>query len=252
MISDPFFYAMAVPAVLLAGLSKGGFGGGISMIGFLLMTLAVPPLQAAAIMLPILIVMDVVGLIAWRGVYEKRCLVILLPAALCGIGAGWAAAAFVSNDMIRLMVGVVALIFVADYALKGKRRDTARPHNRPKGTLWGAVAGFTSFLCNVGGPPFYMYMLPLRLDPSQLAGTAIIFFAAVNAVKVGPYLVLGQFSPGSLATSAVLLPLAPLATLAGVKLIKAIDPVLFYRFTYAIMFFAGLKQAWDGIDGLAG
>ena len=84
MISDPFFYAVAVPAVILFGLSKGGFGGGVSMIGFLLMTLAVPPLQAAAIMLPILIVMDVVGLIAWRGIYEKRSLVILLPAALCG------------------------------------------------------------------------------------------------------------------------------------------------------------------------
>ena len=252
MISDPFFYAMAVPAVILAGLSKGGFGGGISMIGFLLLTLAVPPLRAAAIMLPILVVMDMVGLVAWRGVYERRCLVILLPAALCGIGAGWAAAAFVSNDMIRLMVGVVALIFVADYGLKGKRRNDARAHNPPKGALWGAVSGFTSFICNVGGPPFHMYMLPLRLDPKLLAGTAIIFFAVVNAVKVGPYLVLGQFSPGSLATSAALLPLAPLATLAGVKLVKAIDPAHFYRFTYAIMFVAGIKQAWDGIAGLAG
>ena len=252
MISEPFFYAMAVPAVILAGLSKGGFGGGISMIGFLLLTLAVPPLQAAAIMLPILIVMDVVGLIAWRGIYEKRCLVILLPAGLCGIGVGWAAAAFVSNDMIRLMVGVVALIFVADYGLRGKRRDIARAHNRPKGMFWGAVSGFTSFICNVGGPPFHMYMLPLRLDPKLLAGTTIIFFAVVNAVKVGPYLLLGQFSPASLATSAVLLPLAPLATLVGVKLVKAINPAVFYRFTYAIIFIAGIKQFWDGIDGLAG
>ena len=97
-----------------------------------------------------------------------------------------------------------------------------------------------------------MYMLPLRLDPKLLAGTAIIFFAVVNAVKVGPYLVLGQFSPASLATSVVLLPLAPLATLAGVKLVKAINPAVFYRFTYAIMFTAGIKQAWDGIDGLTG
>ena len=252
MISDPFFYALAVPAVILGGLSKGGFGGGVSMIGFLLMTLAVPPLQAAAIMLPILIVMDVVGLIAWRGIYDRRALVILLPAALCGIGAGWAAAAFVSNDMIRLMVGVVALAFVADYGLRGKRRDIARAHNQPKGMFWGAVSGFTSFICNVGGPPFQTYMLPLRLDPKLLAGTAIIFFAVVNAVKVGPYLVLGQFSPVNLATSAVLLPLAPLATLVGVKLVKAINPAVFYRFTYAIIFIAGIKQFWDGIDGLTG
>jgi uncharacterized membrane protein YfcA len=252
MIPDPFFYAMAVPAVILAGLSKGGFGGGISMIGFLLLTLAVPPLKAAAIMLPILIVMDVVGLIAWRGVYDKRCLVILLPAALCGIGVGWAAAAFVSNDMIRLIVGVMALAFVADYGMKGKRRDIARAHNPPKGALWGAMSGFTSFLSNVGGPPFQMYMLPLRLDPKLLAGTSIIFFAVVNAVKVGPYLLLGQFSPGNLMTSAVLLPLAPLATLVGVKLIKAIDPTVFYRFTYALMLVAGIKQAWDGASGLAG
>ncbi|HSG94019.1 MAG TPA: sulfite exporter TauE/SafE family protein [Afifellaceae bacterium] len=252
MISDPFFYAMAVPAVSLAGLSKGGFGGGVSMIGYLLLTLAVPPLQAAAIMLPILIVMDVVGLVAWRGVYDKRSLVILIPAALCGIGAGWAAAASVSNDMIRLIVGVMALAFVADYGLKGKRRDIARAHNPPKGLLWGAMSGFTSFLSNVGAPPYQMYMLPLRLDPKLLAGTSIIFFAVVNAVKVGPYLLLGQFSPANLATSALLLPLAPLATLAGVKLIKAIDPSVFYRFTYALMFAAGIKQAWDGSAGLIG
>ncbi len=252
MISDTFFFAMAVPAVILAGLSKGGFGGGVSMIGFLLLTLAVPPLQAAAIMLPILIVMDVVGLVAWRGVYDKPSLVILLPAALFGIGAGWAAAAFVSNDMIRLIVGVVALAFVADYGLKGKRRNVAREHNPRKGVLWGGMSGFTSFLCNVGGPPFQMYMLPLRLDPQLLAGTAIIFFAVVNAVKVGPYVLLGQFSPGNLTTSLVLLPLAPLATLAGVRLIKAIDPADFYRFTYALMFLAGIKQVWDGVDGLAG
>jgi len=222
------------------------------MIGFLLLTLAVPPLQAAAIMLPILIVMDVVGLIAWRGIYEKRSLGILLPAALCGIGAGWAAAAFVSNDMIRLMVGVVALMFVADYGLKGKRWDIAREHNPPKGALWGAVSGFTSFICNVGGPPYQMYMLPLRLDPKLLAGSTIIFFAVVNAVKVGPYMLLGQFSPVNLATSAALLPLATLATLVGVKLIKAIDPSVFYRFTYALMLVAGIKQVLDGLDGLAG
>ncbi len=252
MIADPFFYAMAVPAVILAGFSKGGFGGGVSMVGFLLLTLAVPPLQAAAIMLPILIVMDVVGLIAWRGVYDRRSLAILLPAALCGIGAGWAAAALISNDLIRLIVGVVALAFVADYGLKGKRRDIALAHNPPKGIFWGAVSGFTSFLSNVGGPPFQIYMLPLRLDPTLLAGTAIIFFAVVNAIKVGPYLVLGQFSATNLTTSAALLPLAPLATLAGVKLVKAINPAAFYKFTYAIMFVAGGKQVWDGFAGLGG
>ena len=250
MITDPMFYLAAVPGVFLMGMSKGGFGGTIAMPGVPLMTLVIPPVQAAAIMLPILIVMDVVGLIAWRGRYDLTSLKILIPAAIIGIGVDWATAAFVTSAHVRLIVGVVALAFCLDYYLGGAKRLEPRPHNRPKGLFWGAVAGFTSFVSHAGGPRYQMYTLPLRLDPQILAGTGIIFFATVNAVKLGPYFLLGQFSPENLMTLAVLLPLAPVATLFGVWLVKRISPAAFYRYTYAAVFIVSWKLIWDGAAGL--
>ncbi len=251
MIEDPVFYYVAVPAVILAGLSKGGFGGGLALLSVPFMSLVISPVQAAAIMLPILIVMDMIALIAWRGVYDRRSLAILLPAAIAGISLGWATAAYVTATHVRLIVGTVALAFWMDYMFG--RRDALRPrdHSPRKGWFWGAVSGFTSFVTHAGGPPFQMYMLPLRLEPKVLAGTGIAYFATVNAIKVVPYLFLGQFSPVNLMTSAILLPLAPLATLAGVRLVRVVPQALFYRLTYSVVLIIAVKLIWDGLAGLS-
>lgn len=111
------------------------------------------------------------------------------------------------------------------------------------------IAGFTSFVSHAGGPPFQMYVLPLKLDKTLYAGTGVIFFAVVNAVKLPPYFALGQFSAANLMTSAMLIPLAPLATFAGAWLVKRVDQTLFYRITYAALIPVGLKLIWDGIAG---
>jgi len=84
LIADPLFHAVGVPAVLLTGISKGGFGG----VGVPLMALAIPPVQAATILLPVLCLMDLVGLGAYFGKWEKPTLRIVLPGALLGIVAG--------------------------------------------------------------------------------------------------------------------------------------------------------------------
>lgn len=250
MIVDPLFYAAAIPAVLLIGLSKGGFGGAIALLAVPLLSLRISPIQAAGIMLPILICMDLVGLWAWRGQYDKKTLVIMVPAALLGIFIGWLTAAYVTDAHIRLIVGIVALSFSLGYFLGGAKSKRARPHSYPKGLFWGMTAGFTSFVSHAGGPPYQMYALPLRMDPKLFAGTAIIFFATVNLVKVVPYFFLGQFSAGNLATSLVLLPLAPLATLAGVKLVKITPQDTFYAITYSAVLLVSFKLIWDGLTGL--
>jgi len=246
-IADPWFYAAAIPAVFVVGLSKGGFGGTLAMLGVPAMALVVSPVQAAGIMLPILVVMDVIALIAYRGKADRRTLVILLPAAMVGIGVGWATAAYVNETFVTLLIGVLSLLFVADYMVKGKVAEKPAPHNLPKGLLWGSVAGFTSFVSHTGGPPFQLYTLPLRLAPTLFAGTAVIFFATVNAVKLVPYFMLGQFDGTNLMTALVLLPIAPLATLAGVRLVRIIDPDLFYKIIYALMSVIGLKLVYDGL-----
>src|SRR5690606_27058354 len=216
---DPWFYVAAVPAVLLVGLSKGGFGGGIALLGVPLMALTIPPVQAAGIMLPILVAMDIVGLIAYRRRFDARTLRLMLPAAVLGIGLGWATASFVTEAHVRLIVGIISVLFALDYFLGGAARQAPRKHNPVKAGFWGAIAGFTSFVSHAGGPPYQMYALPLRHDPRLSAGTAGVFFATVNARKLIPCLLRGQFRPGNLSAAAMLLPLAPLATLVGVWLV---------------------------------
>lgn len=250
-ISDPWFYAAAVPAVILVGLSKGGLGGAMALIGVPLMALAVSPVQAAAIMLPILIVMDMVSLWTWRGERDPVTLKLMLPGAMIGIGIGWLTAAIVTADAVRLIVGVVALAFFARWLTQrlGAGERTA-DHDRPKATFWGAVSGFTSFVAHAGGPPFQIYALPLRQSPTVYVGTSVVYFAIVNAVKLIPYFALGQFDATNLTASATLMPIAPLATLAGAWIVRRMKADVFYPFMYAMILVVSLKLIWDGVSAI--
>jgi hypothetical protein len=252
LLADPWFYAAAIPAVILVGLSKGGFGGAVGFVGVPLMALAMPPVQAAAILLPILCLMDIVSVWTWWGVRDRKMLVDMMPGAVIGIGLGWLTAALVTEEMVRLIVGAVALIFVLRWLYLQFRHgsDHAAAPNRIAAAFWGTVAGSTSFVAHVGGPPFQVYALPIRLDPKVLSGTSAIFFAATNALKLIPYFALGQFETANLTASAVLMPLAPLATIAGAWLVRRMRPEIFYPFTYATVAVVAVKLLWDGIAGL--
>lgn len=249
---DPLFYAVAIPAVAVVGLSKGGFGGGVGFVGVPLMALVISPVQAAAILLPILVVMDMVALWSWRGVYDRATLADMLPGAVAGVGLGWLMAASVTVDMVRLVVGAVALVFVGRWLYLRLRRGPGHvaPRNKFAAAFWGTVSGFTSFVAHVGGPPYQVYTLPLRLDPKVLSGTTAIFFAITNAIKLGPYFALGQFDTTNLAASAVLMPLAPLATMAGAWLVKRMRPEIFYPLTYASVGLIAVKLLYDGAASL--
>ncbi|MFG1348020.1 hypothetical protein V5F59_24335 [Xanthobacter autotrophicus DSM 431] len=84
MIVDPAFYAAAVPATILMGLSKGGFTGP-SVLAQPLLSQVMSPVQAAAIMLPVLIVQDVVSLYAYWRRWMRLELRRTLPAAVAGV-----------------------------------------------------------------------------------------------------------------------------------------------------------------------
>ena len=252
ILSDPAFYLAAVPAVILVGLSKGGFGGAAGFVGVPLMALVISPVRAAAILLPILVLMDIVSLWTWRGVFDRATLAVMLPGALVGIALGWWLAAAVTADAIRLAVGAVAIAFVARWLWMRFRHGaeaTAQP-NALLGSCWGLVAGFTSFVAHVGGPPFQVYTLPLRMSPALFTGTSALFFAITNAVKLVPYFLLGQFDAANLRAAAVLMPLAPLSTLAGAWLVRRMRPEIFYPFTYATVALVAVKLVWDGVAAL--
>ncbi len=253
LLSDPWFYAAAVPAVILVGLSKGGLGGAMALIGVPLMALVVSPVQAAAIMLPILIVMDMVSLWTWRGERDPVTLKLMLPGAMAGIGIGWLTAAYVTADTVKLIVGLVAVAFFLRWlAQKLTVSGEAAGHSAPKAAFWSLVAGFTSFVAHAGGPPYQIYALPLRQRPALYVGTSVIFFAIVNAVKLVPYFLLGQFDSTNLQASAILMPIAPLATLAGAWVVRRMKPEMFYPFMYGMILIVGSKLVWDGIVAIWG
>ena len=254
MVTQPSFYLAAVPAVILLGLSKGGFAG-LGVLGMPLMALTIPPVQAAAITLPILIVQDMVSVWAYRREWDRTNLKILLPGATAGILLAFLLAARVPDAAVALVLGVIAVVFALRRFVGGRQTGASTPAsrlNRPAGWFWGAVAGFTSMIAHAGGPPFQIYVIPQRLPREVFVGTGVVFFALVNLIKVPPYLALGQFTTENLLTSAVLFPLAIAATWAGVQLVRRVSGERFYDIVYALLLLLGCKLVFDGGRWLLG
>jgi len=246
MIDNPLFWVTAVISVIITGISKGGFGG-LALLAVPLMALTISPVQAAGIMLPILIVMDWVSVWSYRKHWDKKLLILMLPGAILGILAAWKFAAYVDDQFVRICVGLIAVLFPIYAIFKPKSREDIVVGNRPLGVISGIAAGFTSFIAHAGGPPFQAYAIPQGLEKRLYAGTAVIFFAVVNFVKLLPYAMLGQFDKTNLTTSLILIPLAPIGVLIGVWLLKRIDQDVFYRILYGLIFVVGVKLLWDGL-----
>lgn len=244
MITDPIFYAAAIPAVLITGISKGGFGG-IALLAVPLLSLVISPVQAAAIMLPILIAMDISSIIAYRDKFDKRNLSILLPGAVLGIIIGALTAHLVNDDNIRLIVGTIAVAFTLHFIFKGRTASAVKNPSSPLGVFLGTVSGYTSFVAHAGAPTFQLYMLPQKLDKQIYVGTSVMFFAALNAIKIIPYALLGMLALGNLSTSLVLLPLAPIGVAMGVWLNRNIPNDIFYWIIYSAIFLVGVSLIWE-------
>lgn len=247
ILFEPFFYAIAVPAIVLTGIGKGGFGAGLGFASVAVLALAIPPLQAAGIMLPILCVMDLFGLWAYRNNWSREHMPVILAGGLAGIGIGWATASIVDDGVVRLLVGLVAVIFSLNHWLRGGADVPPASKNWFKGVFWSGVSGFTSFVAHAGGPPLSIYLLPLKIDKTIFQATTVMFFTVVNYAKLPPYYLLGQLRLENLTTSLVLLPLAPLAMGLGIWMHKRVSPLWFYRIVYALVFVVGLKLVADGL-----
>lgn len=245
-LTDPVFYALALPSVVMMGLAKGGFAG-VGAVAMPMLALAISPVQAAAILLPILIVQDVVGVWAFRRTWDKGVLLLMLPSAAIGIFLGYLLAAQVSAVVVLAVLGGISILFAAHrlWIARGARVTASSNAPWPVGAALGVAAGFTSQIAHAGQPPFQMWVLPKNLPPASLVGTTAIFFAVVNWVKVPAYVALGQFTPQNLATSAVLAPVAVASTFAGVWLVRRVKPDRFYTIIYILMIIVGAQLLWE-------
>jgi uncharacterized membrane protein YfcA len=247
LLTDPGFYLVSIPAVLIFGIVKGGFGGAIAIISVPLMALVMPPTQAAAILLPILVFMDILVVKTYWGLYDRRALVLLIPGAVVGVVIGYFTAEAMNEHYMRILIGVLSLVFGLQ-SLLGLKALTSRDHKPVSGGFYGALAGFTSFSIHAGGPPFTMYLMPKELSPILFAGTAGLFFASVNAVKLVPYYALGQFNSDNLLYSLILAPLAPLGVKAGHYLVRRSTPSFYYTVISFALVLVGAKLLWDGVS----
>lgn len=249
LIPDPFFYVIAVPAILLIGISKGGFGHGAGMFATPLMALVLPIPQAAAILLPIICVMDLVGSAAYRRTFSRENLTLILPGGVAGVLIGSLTFRYLDEAWIRAILGAIAVAFVL-HRFVFRARLAPVPRSTPKGLFWSTVSGVTSTIAHAGGPPLSIFLLPQRLDRATMVGTSVIFFAILNFLKLVPYTWLGLLDARNLTTSLVLLPLAPVGIALGIWLMRRLEEDLFYRICYGLLLVLGAKLLYDGLRAI--
>ena len=235
--------------MVLNGVSKGGLGGAAGSVSTPLMALAVPPAQAAAILLPVLCVMDLAGIKAYLGKWERRLITrVMLPAGLLGGLVGALTFRAMKDDWIRVLLGVIALGFLAwNLVPKG---ETQRRPSYAEGWFWCSLSGFTSFVTHVGSPPLLVWILPQKLEKAVFVSTLLVFFAAMNWFKIPAYLWLGLLDLRNLWTSLLLIPVGVAGTYLGVWLQSRIDVRAFYPIVYALLLVTGTKLLYDGVTGL--
>ena len=242
---DIYFYLTAAIGVILFGISKGGFAGPIAILSLPIMSLAMSPVMAAAILLPVLLIMDVVAMYLYWKTWDLKNIKIIIPPALIGIFIGAMTFNYSSDDSIRIIIGTIAILFILLTVIQ-KNNLLIKP-TKVKGTLWSLVAGYTSFLIHSGGTPVNFYLLPQKLNKTIYVGTMTLTFLIINVIKLFPYYYLDQLVISNLKTSLILSPLAPISIYLGYYLHKKINEEVFYFFIYFFLAIGGAKLIYDGI-----
>lgn len=241
------FWACALIAAMLVGMGKGGMPV-VGMLGVPVLSLAISPVTAAGLLLPVYVLSDLFGLYAYRQAFDRRVLAIMGVGVTIGVGIGWATASITPEWIVTTLVGVIGSFFAL--RLLTRRGEVAPREARvAPGLFWGSVTGFTSFVSHSGAPPFQVYALPLGLQKVVYAGTNTILFAYLNGIKLVPYWALGQFSPSNLKVAVMLMPAAAIAVFAGVWLVKIVPEKLFFRIITWALLGVSLKLIWDGLSG---
>lgn len=248
LLSDPKVLVLAVVAVLILGMAKGGFSG-FGALATPLLALALPPVTAAAVLMPVLLVQDVVSVWSFRHTWDRWIVSWMAPGALVGVVIASLLAAAVPEERLLLLLGVITLGFGL-YRLwieRGGRIVAASTSPGWVGLLFGAATGFTSQVAHAGGPPFQMWVTPRRLEHQTYVGTSSILFAMINWMKVPSYFLLGTLNRTTLTAGALLLPLGVVSTLVAIRVIRRLSSHRFYTLVYVLMVLLGGKLCWDGL-----
>ncbi|MEM9438789.1 MAG: sulfite exporter TauE/SafE family protein [Pseudomonadota bacterium] len=250
MISfDATFFAFAIPAVIFAGVSKGGFGSGASFASAAILALILPPQLALGLMLPLLMLIDVSALRPYWGKWSFADCRRVLIGSLPGVALGAAVFSYADPDVIRFLIGLVALLFVAWQVAKS-RGLVPTPEARlgaAAGVTTGAVAGFTSFVSHAGGPPVAVYLLSQKLDKLTYQASTVLIFWVINIFKFVPYAALGAFTGDTWLGVLMLAPVAIFGTWLGVKAHRIVPERAFFAITYVLLILTGTRLIWVAV-----
>ena len=247
---DYTFWAVAILAVFIVGLSKSGLVGSMGMVAVPMLALVMPARDATGMMLPVLLAMDAIAIWIYRKEANWHVLRIMLPGALLGTILGWLLWSVVTDAQVLLAVGIITVLFMLDALLPIRKRLPDTPPSRGWGAFWGAGAGLTSFISHTGGPPYQIYTLPLGMTPTVYSATTAFFFAIVNTLKLAPFWFLGTLSVSNLELSAILIPFGLVGVGVGVFLVRRISAKAFYAIAYVLILLLGIKLLYDGIVGV--
>lgn len=246
---DAMFFVFAIPAVVFAGVSKGGFGSGAAFASASILALVLEPGMALALMLPLLMLIDVANLKPYWGCWNLRASLLLIGGGLPGVALGAWLYAAVDADAMRVLIGLVSVGFVL-WQLRGRlglRLAADAPLSTGAGALAGLAVGFTSFVSHAGGPPAAVYLLSLKLRKTEYQASTVLIFWAINIAKAVPYAGLGMFTRETLMLDLILAPFALLGAWLGVKLHHSIPERWFFALTYVLLTVTGAKLIWDGL-----
>ena len=250
MTFDLVFFLIAGPAVLFAGISKAGFGSGAAFASATILALIIDPGLALGVMLPLLMLIDVSSLKPYWRKWAWPEARLLILGGLPGVLAGALLYRVASPDLVRLMIGSVAVGFVLWQALLASRLVSLTRHqlSDKAGLFWGSIAGFTTFISHAGGPPAAVFLLSRNLTKTQYQATTVLLFWVLNIVKFLPYAALGMFTTQTFMANLVLAPFALLGTWLGVKAHYIVPERVFFGLTYILLLVTGTKLIWDGLS----
>ncbi len=241
------FWLAALVAAVFIGLGKGGVPV-ITALAVPVLALVISPVAAAGLLLPVFIVSDVFGLIAYRKLFDWPVLRIMMVAMPPGVLIGYLTVNIVSEGLITLLLGLIGAVFALSLML---RRPADGPPRKPRwrpGLFWGTITGFTSFVSHSGAVPYQVFTLPLRMPKIAFVGTVTVAFAYINVIKLIPYYMLGQLSVANIKTAGILMVPAAVAVLAGVRLVRVVPEKLFFRLVIWALLLLSLKLIWDGLQ----
>ncbi|WP_010140915.1 sulfite exporter TauE/SafE family protein [Oceanicola sp. S124] len=181
---------LLILAALVVGASKGGLASAAA-IAVPMLALFMNPIRAAALLLPVYIATDVVGVWLFRRDFSRRNLLILVPAMLVGIAVATVITPYTPEAVLLIFTGAIGLWHCLRSWLTRGRTEPVPARVLP-GLFWGTLTGIASFITHSGAPPSQAYLLPQRLPKLQFAGTVAIAFAIGNLVKLPAYWSLGQ------------------------------------------------------------